>query len=62
MSLHTQLLRGLFALPVLLVLAVASVTAPAPPPGARLQATAHARAIVIVKDGQVTIETHAGDE
>ena len=62
MSLHTQLLRGLLALPVLLVLAVASVTAPAPPPGARVQPAAHARAVVIVEEGRVAIVTHVGDE
>lgn len=62
MSLHTQLLRGLFALPVLLVLAVASVTAPAQPPGARARTTTHARAIVVVENGQVTIDTQAADE
>ena len=62
MSLHTQLLRGLLALPVLIVLAVASFTAPAQPPGARAQSTAHARAIVIVHDGEVAIVAHAGGE
>jgi hypothetical protein len=62
MSQHTQLLRGLFALPVLLVLAVASVTAPPQPPGARVRTTAQAHAVVIVESGQVTIETQAVDE
>lgn len=62
MSLHTQLLRGLLALPVLIVLAVASVTAPAQPPDAGTQAMAHARAIVIVHGGEVAIVAHAGEE
>ena len=61
MSLHTQLLRGLFALPVLLLLAVASVTAPNPPSPTRAHAP-QARAIVIVEDGRVAILAHAGDE
>ena len=34
MSLHSQLLRGLFALPLMLLLAVAGVLAPPSPPAA----------------------------
>jgi len=51
MSLHSQLLRGLFAMPLMLLLAIAGVIAPEatpstatlPPPGAH--AAAHARAV-----------------
>ena len=53
MCLHTQLLRGLFALPVLVLLAVAGMTAPAP--SGRAQAAEHARTVVIASDGQVAI-------
>lgn len=58
MSLHTQLLRGLFALPVLLLLAVASVTAPAQPRSAPAVAVAHARTIIVVADGRMAVITH----
>jgi hypothetical protein len=62
MSLHTQLLRGVFALPVLLVLAVASGTAPAQPQNVRMHAAPHARVIVIAEEGRVAIVAHAGEE
>lgn len=54
MSLHTQLLRGVVALPVLLLLAVASVAAPSRAhPG--LRAHAHAATVVIVADDGVVM-------
>ncbi|NUS38491.1 MAG: hypothetical protein HOQ02_05650 [Lysobacter sp.] len=59
MSLHTQLLRGLFVLPALLLLAVASVTAPAHALHAHAGTVAHARTVVIAEDGQTVIVTHA---
>ena len=61
MSLHTQLLRGLLVLPVLLLLAVASLAAPAQPRRIADAATAHARTLVVVADGRMVVIAHAAD-
>jgi len=60
MSMQTQLLRGVVVLPVLLLLAVASVTAPTA--HAHVEANPHAHvatAVVISDDGNVAIVRHA---
>ena len=55
MSMHTQLLRGVVVLPVLLLLAVASVAAPAPREHAVVRTHAHAATVVIVADDGVVM-------
>ncbi|MGN6512974.1 MAG: hypothetical protein ACTHKZ_05290 [Lysobacteraceae bacterium] len=60
MSLHTQLLRGLFVLPVLLLIAVAGVVAPARPQGAQAQA-ARAQAVAVAIGRQVAVAADTED-
>ena len=60
MSLHTQLLRGLLAFPVLVLLAVASLSAPARPVRSSAPVD-HAHAIVVIADGRVAIVAGAGE-
>jgi len=56
MSMHTQLLRGVVVLPMLVLLAVASVTAPAAPkPHADQRVHAHTATVVVVADDGVVM-------
>ena len=56
MSMHTQLLRGVVVLPMLVLLAVASVTAPAAPKvHAEARVHAHAATVVVVTDDGVLV-------
>jgi hypothetical protein len=60
MSMQTQLLRGVVVLPVLLLLAVASVTAPAAHAHAEASPRAHVATVVVISDeGNVAIVRHA---
>jgi len=59
MSMQTQLLRGVVVLPVLLLLAVASLTAPTARAGTEARPHAHVATVVVVSDeGDVAIVRH----
>ena len=57
MSMHTQLLRGVVVLPMLVLLAVAGMTAPGQKAHAEARARTHCATVVVVADnGEVMVQ------